>query len=299
VQSLVNTQVGTWRQRAGVIEGLGTHGLGLWARAFKDKGSFSPGHDAEDFGQGGNFDWTQKNSGIELGADLALTAAYSLGELVASSQPDSHLDKPGAGSTDIEADTWGVYGTWISPIGFYVDASYRRMSFDVDMDSVAGPIRSRGDADAFNVEAGRAWTLAGGLLIEPQLQYTRTRVDKLSLVTSSGMSFVADGGDSSRARLGVSLRKSVGDADKGWRWSPSATLSAVREFDGDTDYAINGDFHGGTSVKGTSGLVELGLTARHDGWSLSGGLNWQDGGAVDSVVGGQLSVRYSFGGATR
>jgi OOP family OmpA-OmpF porin len=28
-----------------------------------------------------------------------------------------------------------------------------------------------------------------------------------------------------------------------------------------------------------------------------GGLNWQDGGAVESFFGGQLGVRYTFGGA--
>jgi outer membrane autotransporter protein len=113
------------------------------------------------------------------------------------------------------------------------------------------------------------------------------------------MSFVADGGDSSRGRLGVALRKNFGEADTGWLLTPSATLSAVREFDGKHAYAINGDFHGATSVEGTSALVELGLSARHENWTLSGGLNWQDGGAVDSFFGGQLSVRYDFGGAAR
>jgi outer membrane autotransporter protein len=298
-QSLMNAQVGTWRQRAGLIEGFGKGGMRLWARAFQDKGAFSPDHTASDFGQGGNFDWSQKNSGIEAGVDFSVGEEVSLGLLMARSQADTHLDKPGVGSADLDADTWGVYGTWISPRGFYQDASYRWMSFDVDLESIAGAMRSSGDAEAFNVEAGYAWTLAGGLKIEPQLQYTRTNVDKLALVTSSGMSFVADGGDSSRGRLGVALRKNFGEADTGWLLTPSATLSAVREFDGKHAYAINGDFHGATSVEGTSALVELGLSARHENWTVSGGLNWQDGGAVDSFFGGQLSVRYDFGGAAR
>jgi hypothetical protein len=33
------------------------------------------------------------------------------------------LEDPGVGHNDIDADTWGVYGTWISPNGFYLDAS--------------------------------------------------------------------------------------------------------------------------------------------------------------------------------
>jgi outer membrane autotransporter protein len=298
VLSLVNSQVGTWRQRTGVI-GPGEGGMRLWARAFQDKGAFSPDHHAADFGQGGNFDWSQKNSGIEAGVDFAVTDRLSLGLLAARSQADTHLDDPGTGSADLDADTVGAYGTWISPNGFYLDASYRWVNFEVDTDSVAGRMTSSGHAGAFNVEAGYAWTLAGGLEVEPQFQYTRTSVDKIYLSTSSGMDFVSEGGDSSRGRLGVSLRKGFGDADTGWLWTPSATLSAVHEFDGDHAYAINGDFHGSTSVEGTSALLDLGLTARHDNWSVSGGLNWQDGGAVDSFFGGQLSVRYSFGGAAR
>lgn len=299
VQSLMNAQTGTWRQRAGVIDGFGERGMTLWARAFQDKGSFSPDHAATDFGQGGNFDWSQKNSGVEAGVDFAVTDWLSLGLLVGRSQADTHLEDAGVGSANIDADTVGMYGTWLSPRGFYLDASYRRMSFDVELNSAAGAMTSSGNADAFNVEAGYAFALAGDLKIEPQLQYTRTSVDNVSLTTNSGMSFIADGGDSSRGRLGVSLRKSFGDAGNGWQWTPYGTLSAVREFDGDNGYAINGDFHGATSVEGTSALLELGFSARHQGWSVSGGLNWQDGGAVDSFFGGQLSVRYSFGGASR
>jgi hypothetical protein len=39
------------------------------------------------------------------------------------------------------------------------------------------------------------------------------------------------------------------------------------------------------------------VTARHEGLSIWGGLNWQDGGAIKSSLGGQLGVRYSFGGS--
>ena len=43
-------------------------------------------------------------------------------------------------------------------------------------------------------------------------------------------------------------------------------------------------------------LVEGGFTARTGNWSVNAGLNWQDGGAVNSFFGGQLGVRYTFGG---
>ena len=298
VVSLMNSQVGTWRQRMGVIDSFSKGAIGLWARVFTDKGSFSPEHAADNFGNGGNFDWEQKNSGVEAGIDFSVTDEFSLGLLVAKSEADVHLDNPGVGSSDLDADTWGVYGTWISPNGFYLDASYRWMSFDVDLNSVAGAMQASGDAESFNIEVGYAWTLAGGLKIEPQLQWTKTNVDNLDVLsTTTGMTFTSGGGDSSRGRLGVAIRKSFGDADTGWQWTPYATLSAVREFDGESDYAINNTFFGASTIEGTSTLLELGFTARHQNLSIYGGLNWQDGGAINSFFGGQLGVRYTFGGS--
>jgi outer membrane autotransporter protein len=142
---------------------------------------------------------------------------------------------------------------------------------------------------------GYAWTLAGGLKLEPQLQYTRTNVDGLdTLVTGNGMRFHSEGGDSSRGRLGVSLRKSFGEAEKGWAWTPWGSLGAVREFDGESGYAINDVVFGETTVEGTSALLEAGFTAQHRSWSIHGGISWQEGGAVDGFIGGQLGVRYSF-----
>jgi outer membrane autotransporter protein len=68
----------------------------------------------------------------------------------------------------------------------------------------------------------------------------------------------------------------------------------VREFDGDFDHAVNGGIQGTTGTEGTSAMVELGLGARKGKLSVSGGANWMDGGAVDSVTGAQLTVRYSW-----
>ena len=41
-------------------------------------------------------------------------------------------------------------------------------------------------------------------------------------------------------------------------------------------------------------MLELGLGARKDGFSATGGLNWTDGGAQKSFLGGQLVLRYNW-----
>ena len=53
-----------------------------------------------------------------------------------------------------------------------------------------------GDADTFNLEMGYAWTLSNDWKVEPQFQYTRTKVDNIDLVQGDLADFDAQGGDS-------------------------------------------------------------------------------------------------------
>jgi hypothetical protein len=79
MQSLVNTQVGTWRQRMGVIDSFSKGGVELVGAGVHGQGSFSPGPQRRQLRQGGNFDWEQKNSGVEGGVDFSVTDEFSLG----------------------------------------------------------------------------------------------------------------------------------------------------------------------------------------------------------------------------
>ena len=61
---------------------------------------------------------------MEAGIDFSVTDEFSAGPAGgASRRRTSTWTTPGVGSADLDADTWGVYGTWISPNGFYLDAS--------------------------------------------------------------------------------------------------------------------------------------------------------------------------------
>jgi outer membrane autotransporter protein len=290
-QSLMASQVGTWRQRMGVIDKISKGGIGLWARLFGNDGSIDPSHTADNFGQGGNFAFDQRNEGTEIGIDFAVSDQVSAGLLLTKADASQHLNGTGVGSNKLDGDTVGAYATWISPAGFYLDASYRQMDFDARIRSAAGEIRGDGSADAFNLETGYAWTLQGGLKVEPQFQYTWTQVDRIDALSGALADFTAEGGDASTARLGVMVRQSFGT---GTVWTPYASINAVRELDGDNAYAINGNFFGATSTEGTSALIEGGVNVQTGKLSIYGGLNWQDGGALQSFGGGQLGVRYNW-----
>jgi outer membrane autotransporter protein len=297
VQSLVNSQIGTWRQRMGVLPEKGANDAGLspWFRWFTDKGEVDPAHLAANFLQGGNFAYDQSNSGEEVGMNVNPGArGFNFGLLLNKSEGSQHLVNPGVGSDRISSNAVGLYGTWISPNGWYLDLSHRWITFDAVLGSAGGEQRTKGDASAWNVEAGYdAWTLSGGMKITPQVQYTRTRIGNIDDVHGDSATFAANGGDSSRGRLGVAFSMSI-NGNSGFFWTPYGSVNAVREFNGITNYTINNVFSGSTSVEGTSAMVELGLGAQKGGFSITGGVNWTDGGALQSFTGGQLELRYSW-----
>jgi autotransporter family porin len=215
-----------------------------------------------------------------------------VGLLAGKARATQTLNGGGTGSTKLDGDTSGAYATWLSPSGFYVDASYRHMKFDAKLDSVAGESRTSGKANAFNVEAGYAFALGDGYKIEPQVQYTYTKVGHGSTLEGALTGFTPDGGTSSRARIGVAARKSFNT--NGTTWTPYVAVSEVHEFDGKNTYAIDNTFFGSTNTKGTSTLLEGGLNVQVGNFAVFGGVNWQDGGALSSFTGGQLGIRYNW-----
>jgi outer membrane autotransporter protein len=292
VQSLMASEVGTWRQRMGVLNPTARGSVGLWTRAFSDSGTVNPSHIASNFGKGGNFSFDQTNSGEEIGADFAITDGFSAGLMLGKAQASQHLDNGGVGQNKISGDTRGIYATWMATNGFYLDGSYRTMSFDARLDSQAGESRSTGKADAFNVEVGQSWTIGDGFKLVPQIQYTRTTVKKADTLTGALAGFTPQGGTSSRGRAGVALSKDI--TNGGTVWTPYASLSAVREFDGRNDFVIDNTFTGSTDTKGTSALVEGGLSVKTGKLEVFGGVNWQDGAALKGFAGGQVGLRYNW-----
>ena len=294
VESLMNSEVGTWRQRMGVITPTAQGSVGLWTRAFDDSGTVNPGHIAGNFGQGGNFSFDQTNSGEEIGADFAISQNFTAGLMLGKAQSNQHLDGGGVGSNRISGDTRGAYATWMAAGGFYLDASYRSMSFDARLDSQAGESRTTGNADAFNVELGQSWAFGDGFKLVPQVQYTKTTVDKADTLSGALNGFTPQGGDSSRGRAGLLLSKDIASSGS-TVWTPYVSASAVHEFDGENNFIIEQRHStGSTDTKGTSALVEGGISVKTGKLEVFGGVNWQDGGALKSFAGGQVGLHYNW-----
>lgn len=284
VQHLWQTGVGTLHQRQGAVRDQLLEKVSVWLRTYRTDGTLDPD------GAQSNLEFDQENTGYELGIDAALNEELRLGVLFSQSEADVDLNDA-AGSADIDGDTWGVYLTWMGANGWYSDLSYRRMDFDGKAKSAAAPMDIDGEADGWNLEVGRTYTLDSGLQVEPQFQYTDMEVDLDDIVNSAGV-FSQKDGDSTRARLGVLLRKGYQSGNA--KWTPYGSLSVVEEFDGENSFNIGGAYAGESDIGGTSMLLETGVDAQFGDIVIYGGLNYQDGDALDGILGGQLGVRFSW-----
>ena len=292
VHSLVGTSVGTLRQRVGVLPTLDDmNGLGPWLRWFDSDGDVNP--TGSGFAAGENLGFSQKSDGVEVGINFTVGHGFHYGVLLGQADGSRSLNG-GIGRDRTDLDTAGVYATWLKG-DFYFDASWRWMDFESRLRTATADYRTTGNARAFNFEAGYTGWQVGSMTLVPQIQYTRTTVDNMDPVMGELTEAALYGGVSERLRAGLGLEHSFTTAG-GMRVTPYGALSAIHESDGRSGFVINGDpaLSGRVEADGTSGLLELGVGLQTGGWSFTGGLNWTDGGAVDSNVGGQIVARYTW-----
>lgn len=295
VDSLMTSTVGDWRERNHSLTAMGGKPLFAsitpWVRGFRDEGGMSPDHLSGNFGQLANSRVGQDNFGTEMGLQFQGANGFSFGTTFAKAEGKQYLlDERGMDT--IRGSTVGLYGTWVSPTGFYVDASWRSMQFEANIDSIGGRQRSDGNAVTTNVEAGYTWQLANGLSIEPQLRYTTTSIDGLR-IDGDQATFESREAQWKRASAGFAMSKSYGGGS-GWRWTPYGEFTMMRTIEGVASYTINDDYFGNVMTEGTSALVKFGLGAQKGRFSWNGGFNWMDGASFDSVLGGQVSLQYSW-----
>jgi outer membrane autotransporter protein len=238
----------------------------------------------------GDHSFDMKNSGIEFGAGYAFNSQWTAGLLGGVS--DGSLKPTIGGRTSIDAKTIGGYVTYTPGNGFYADLSYRSMDFDGDGNGGGDDFSFDGKADGYSLEMGYGFKTSSGLIVEPQFQYSSMDVDLDNVDYNQG-GFALDDGNSSQTRLGVSLRKTM-DMGGGNSWAPYASLSYVNESNASNDYIIGGVLTGNVDTSGNSTLLEGGATVKYGNMLFSGGLNWKDGGAYESVFGGQVSDRFTW-----
>jgi hypothetical protein len=247
-------QVGTFRQRMGVFSQLGDSDKGAWVRVFRDKGTIDPSQ-LDNLPQRRQLRFDQPTA--------ASKRRQRAGRPMASSSVPAWRRRgqagPGQrlGSDDIDGDTSAVTSPGCRRTAC-TPTSRTAGCISTPTCSFGGAREGGGDVGALQRRSGwNVWTSAGGLKLVPQVQYTPSKsrtstASRASWRTSSptaappyAAAWACVPADASR-RLGHEL-----DAVR--------PVSVIREFDGDSHFAIaDNAFNGGATTKGTSGMLELG-----------------------------------------
>lgn len=296
MQNLWFSSLGTMYQRQGGERNFEEGGAqdtqgaaGAWFRLYGSDGSLSPDAKRSNFGAGGSQDFSISTSGIEAGFGYSFNTEWTIG--LFGGFNDGSFKPDAGGNVSIDGTTWGGYVTYTPGNGFYADLSYRDISYDGDVLNSGTKASLDGSASGYSLEMGYGFKMSSGLEIEPQLQYSDVNVDLNSFAYSSG-GFELTDGDASQLRVGVAARQSF-NQDSGV-WTPYAALSYVENYSGSNRYLIGGALDGQVDTSGGSMLLELGTDARYGHFMVNAGVGWQNGGAFDSVLTGQVNVRYSW-----
>ena len=246
IQSFAAGYLLSWAETQTLIQRLGdlrqTPKLaGLWLKTYG--GAYE--------GRGGRFleGFEMNYWGVQLGADRKLDIFDpSLGDFyggIMGSYSRGDVDFP-TGKGDLDAKTIGVYGTFVSPKGFYADLALKHMwvtnKFDVltlQGDRVTGKSVNTSGFGA-SAEVGKRVYFSSnneGFHVEPQLQVTWQRQAGGYFSASNSLKINVNPFDSLLGRVGALVGYEVKRGNI--PFNVYAKLSVVREFDGKISADLN------------------------------------------------------------
>ena len=242
-------------------------------------------------GQGGNFAHNQSTWGREIGVNANLFGNFHAGLVLGNADSRQRLTGAGHGENRMDGMTWGITrpGTCRKvsrrPVGS-LDGGGRQVDLGRRHPG------HRAHTRAVSLEGGYEWKL-GSFTLVPQLQYTRTEVQDVRTIYGDRADFMAHGGTYSRGRLGVELNKTFTTAS-GLRWTPYGSINAIREFDGESTGTVADNFHGSTSLDGTSAMAEPASACRRAASASASGPTGPTAARLDGFVGGQAVFRFAW-----
>jgi len=226
----------TLLQRMGYMRQNQLHG-DMWVKGFAGKyNSFSGGKLS-------GFD--MKYNGIQFGVDkrVSETLPLYIGPFMGltTGKPDY-----GSGDGSVQSSYLGVYGTYVTQDGFYIDAIAKyaslRNHFSV-LDSQSNQVSGTGRSDGFSLslETGQRFNptpSVKGLYLEPQAEFVYTHQNASNIHETNGLNVSLGSYESMVARASGILGYEVIDANN----SVNVYLKTgiLREFSGDTAYRLNG-----------------------------------------------------------
>lgn len=185
-------------------------------------------------------------NGMQLGVDKKLV--LESGDLYLGTMFGMTTGKQDyqTGDGTVKSRSVGIYGSYLTSGGFYIDGLVKyntlKNTFNV-RDSMGQGVGGSGDSKGFaaSIEAGKRFHFneeKNGVYIEPQIQLSMAWQDKNTINVSNGLNVELDSYTSTLGRVGalVGYEMSEGSVPANIYFK----TSYVKEFDGKTNYALNG-----------------------------------------------------------
>lgn len=215
-------------------------------------------------------------------------AGYSRSDLDLKAGTDGHVDSYYA----------GLYSTWLSQSGFYVDAVLKANRFKNRSDvTMSDGQRAEGDYDnhgvGASVEVGKHITLANDWFVEPYLQGSALWVQGESYGLDNGMQARSNHANSWLGKVGTHVGRTF-KLEKGGTVQPYFKVAAVHEFANANrvrvnDNSFNNDLSGSRLEVGAGIIAQVSSNLQlHADYGYSNGKNIE----VPAQV--SLGVRYAW-----
>jgi len=279
----------TLRSRMGELR-LGQGTSGPWVRTYGSQYNVSA-----DAGVA----YQQRQQGVTFGLDTPLpssTGRWVVGVLGGYSRSDLDLSQGTSGQVD--SYYAGLYSTWLSDSGYYIDGVIKFNRFQNDSTvHVSDGSRTKGhyhdNGLGASLEMGKHIKLANDWYVEPFAQLSALRVQGQNYDLDNGLQARSNGDDSLLGKIGTHLGRNF-ELANGGVLQPYVKVAAAQEFAKSNrvrvnDNSFNNDLSGGRGELGAGVIAQLAGNLQ-----LQADFDYSNGEHIEQPWGASLGVRYAW-----
>lgn len=241
-----------------------------------------------------------QQDGFEIGGDNVFT--FNSGELVIgglTSFTDNTLKHSRGGKSDINSYSLGIYATYFSDEGYYIDSLVKVNRFDNRLNALVTDgsythAEYNQNAIGSAVEVGYLYQLDDNYFIEPYLRASYFIAESKDIELDNGMNAKLYNSKSAKGEAGTSFGKSF-NLNNGSNITAYAKVAIEREFIKNNDIIINSINEFNNDFSGNTGKYGFGVNSQINKLtSVYAEIDYRKGNKIESPIMGNVGFRINF-----
>lgn len=282
-------EASTLRSRMGELRN-GQNKGGGWVRTYGNKHRVSAADQVN---------YTQTQQGISFGVDTPISSTggqWLIGVMGGYSNSDLNMRLGTSGQ--VNSYYAGVYSTWLSESGYYIDALIKANRFENKADvRMSDGVKSEGDYSNYgiggSVEAGKHIRLGDGWFVEPYAQVSSLWVQGEDYGLDNGLEARSNNADSFVGKLGSHLGRTIALA-KGGFVQPYVKVAVAQEFAQSNKVKVNRTTFS-DDLSGSRGELGAGVALQiTDVLQLHADIDYSNGENIEQPWGANVGMRFSW-----